>query len=49
MCIRDRVEDTVVGGYEKIENKFVDTFLRKEDEPIEEAKERLKKEQEERK
>ena len=41
-----KVEDTVVNGYQKIEDKFVDTFLKKDDETIEEAKERLKKEQE---
>ena len=33
----------------KLKTKFVDTFLRKDDETIEEAKERLNKEQEERK
>lgn len=37
----------VKDGYKKIEDKFVDKFLRKDDETIEEAKERLKKEQEE--
>ena len=42
-----KVEDTVVGSYKKIEDKFVDTFLRKEDESIEEAKNRIKIEQEE--
>ena len=34
-------------GYKKIEDKFVDKFLRNDDETIEEAKERIKKEQEE--
>ena len=42
-----KIEDTVVGGYKKIEDKFVDKFLRKDGETIEEAKERVKKEQEE--
>ena len=42
-----KVEDTVVGGYKKVEDKFVDKFLRKDGETIEEAKERIKKEQEE--
>ena len=42
-----KVEDTVVGGYKKVEDKFVDKFLRKDGETIEEAKERVKKEQEE--
>jgi uncharacterized protein YutE (UPF0331/DUF86 family) len=42
-----KVEDTVVGGYKKVEDKFVEKFLRKDGETIEEAKERVKKEQEE--
>ena len=42
-----KIEDTVVGEYKKIEDKFVDKFLRKDDETIEQAKERVKKEQEE--
>ena len=41
-----KIEDTVVGGYKKIEDKFVDTFLKKEGETIEEAKARVKAEQE---
>ena len=41
-----KVEDIVVGGYKKIEDKFVDTFLKKDGETIEEAKERIKLEQE---
>lgn len=41
-----KIEDTVVGGYKKIEDKFVDTFLRHDDETIEDAKERLQKENE---
>lgn len=28
-----KVEDTVVGGYKKVENAFVDAFLEKVDEP----------------
>ena len=40
-----KVEDTVVGGNKKIEDKFVDTFLKKDGETIEEAKERLNREQ----
>ena len=39
------VENTVVGGYKKVEDKFVDTFLKRDGETIEEAKERLQKEQ----
>ena len=42
-----KIEKAVVGGYKKIEDKFVDKFLRKDGETIEEAKERVKKEQEE--
>jgi len=42
-----KVEDTVVSGYKKVEDKFVDKFLRKDGETIEEAKARIKKEQEE--
>ena len=41
-----KVEDSVVGGYKKIEDKFVDTFLKKDGETIEEAKARVKEEQE---
>ena len=41
-----KVEDTVVKGYKKIEDKFVDTFLKKDGETIEEAKARVKEEQE---
>ena len=41
----EKIEDTFVGGYKKIEDKFVDTFLKKDNETIEEAKERIKKEQ----
>lgn len=40
-----KVEDSVVGGYKKIEDKFVDTFLKKDGETIEEAKVRIKQEQ----
>lgn len=43
-----KVENTVVGGYKKIEDKFVDTFLKHNGETIEEAKERLQNEQQER-
>jgi len=42
-----KIEETVVGGYKKVEDKFVDKFLRKDGETIEEAKERIKREQEE--
>lgn len=41
-----KIEDTVVGGYKKIEDKFVDKFLKKDGETLEQAKERVKKEQE---
>ena len=42
-----KIEDGVVSGYKKIEDKFVDKFLRKDGETTEEAKERIKREQEE--
>ena len=35
-----KIEDTVVGGYKKVENAFVDAFLEKKEAPSgEEAKE----------
>ena len=37
-----KVESTVVGAYEKVEIKFVDQFLTKDGESVEEAKMRLK-------
>ena len=40
-----KVEDTVVGSYKKIEDAFVDRYLAKDGESIEEAKARLKNEQ----
>ena len=40
-----KIEDTVVLGYTKIEDKFVDMYLTKDGETVEQAKERLKKEQ----
>ena len=43
-----KIEDTVVGGCKKVEDKFVDTFLKKDGEAIEEAKERLQQEQNQR-
>lgn len=54
-----KIEDGVVGGYKKIENgavgafnkiadKFVDNFLTKEGESVEDARARLAKEQKER-
>lgn len=43
-----KIENGVVGGFNKIADKFVDNFLTKEGESVEEAKERLAKEQQER-
>ena len=40
-----KIEDTVVGGYTKIEDAFVDRYLTKDGETLEEAKARLKREQ----
>lgn len=42
-----KIENSVVGSYKKIEDKFVDIFLRNDAETIEEAKIRVKKEQQE--
>jgi len=39
-----KVEDAVVKGYTKIEDKFVDQYLTRDGETVEQAKERLKKE-----
>lgn len=41
-----KISDTVVGGYTKIEDAFVDRYLTRDGETVEEAKERIKKEQE---
>lgn len=40
-----KMEDTVVGGYTKIEDAFVDRYLTEDGETVEEAKDRLKREQ----
>lgn len=40
-----KIEDTVVGGYTKIEDAFVDRYLTKDGETVEEAKVRLKQKQ----
>ena len=45
--VNKKIEETVVSGYIKIEDKFVDKFLRKDGETIEEAKKRILKEQQE--
>ena len=44
-----KVEEGVVGGFTKISDKFVEEFLVKEGETVEEAKERIAKETDERK
>jgi len=41
-----KIEDTVVGCYTKIEDAFVDRYLAKDGERIEEAEERLKRKRE---
>ena len=43
-----KVEQTVVDSYTKIEDKFVQAYLTKEGESVSQAKERLRKEQEQR-
>lgn len=42
----EKIEDTVVGSYTKIEDAFVERYLIKDGETVEEAKARLKREQE---
>lgn len=42
-----KISDTVVGGYTKIEDIFVDRYLTKDGETVEQAKRRLKQEQNE--
>ena len=37
-----KVEEGAIGAYEKVEDFFVDKMFRKEDESLEETKERLK-------
>lgn len=44
-----KISDTVVNGYTKVEDKFVDQYLTKDNETIADAKQRLKKEHEDRK
>lgn len=36
-----KIEEAVVGGYNQIADKFVDQYLTKEDESVEEARKRL--------
>lgn len=43
-----KIEEGAVGGFNKMVDKFVDNFLTKEGESVEEAKERLAAEQKER-
>lgn len=43
-----RIENTIVKGYEKIEDKFTLEYLTRNNETLEETKERLKKENKER-
>lgn len=40
-----KIEHTVVGGYTKIEDAFVDRYLTREGETVAQAKARLKQEQ----
>lgn len=44
----EKIAENVVGGYKKIEDKFVDEFLTRDGETVEEAKQRLAAEVEER-
>ena len=40
----EKIAEKVVGGYTKVEDAFVERYLTKEGESVEEAKERLKRE-----
>ncbi len=40
-----KIENSVVGGFQKMSDKFVDTFLARDGETTEEAKERIANEQ----
>ncbi len=42
----EKDEDTALRGYTKIEDAFVDRYLTKDGESVENAKKKLKKEQE---
>ena len=44
-----KIEDAVVGSYQKIEDAFVDQYLTHDGESVEDAKARLRAEQEEHK
>ncbi len=44
----NKMTDSIVKGYTKVEDKFVDQYLTKDGESVENAKKRLKKEQEKR-
>lgn len=43
-----KIENKVVNTYTKIEDKFVDKYLTKDGETVEDAKKRLKREEQER-
>ncbi|MBR6755860.1 MAG: hypothetical protein IKM15_02805 [Peptococcaceae bacterium] len=43
-----KIEEGVVGGFDKVVDSFVDNFLTKDGETVEEAKERLAQEREDR-
>ena len=45
----EKIAEGVATGYKKIEDKFVDQFLTKDGESVEDAKKRLKEEQSARK
>ena len=43
--INKKIEKVVIDSYKKVEDKFVYTFLKKDGETTEEAKERIREEQ----
>lgn len=45
VILAKKIENTVVEGYKKIEDKFVNQYLTKDEENVEETKARLKREE----
>ena len=46
MSTMKKIEDAVVGRYRKVEDKFIDTFLKQDEESTEDVKKRIATEQE---
>ena len=43
--VNDKIAESVTSGYQKIEDKFVEKYLKKDNETLDDAKKRVKKEQ----